>query len=209
MSVIQRALQYNIVGSDEIVTPTAGEVAIGMDTAGVPVWVDSAGDAHSFAGDSTVESVTAETANAINNTDPANPIILNATAAVAGTMSAANFSKLGNILRPAKGANLADANATVNPGRLVSEYWLPAATLTTGRTLTLGTATNGGGPQTTQLVQVIRFDITANTFAVANGGAGGGTLYTFPNDMTIPVCARFFFDSTNWILVGVFPVTAS
>ena len=132
-----------------------------------------------------------------------------ASGSAAGSMSAADFTKLSNVLRPAKGANLADATATVNPGRLVSEYWLPAATLSANRTLTLGTASNGGGPQTSQLVQVVRFDIGAFTFAIANGGGGGGTLYTFPADMTVPVCARFFFDSTNWILVGLFPVTAS
>lgn len=130
-----------------------------------------------------------------------------ASASAAGSMSAADFTKLSNVLRPVKGALLTDANATVNPGRLVAQYWLPAGTLSTNRTLTLGTASNGGGPQTAQLVEVVRFDVTANTYAVANGGGGGGTLYTFPNNMTIPVLARFFFDSTNYLLVGIFPVT--
>lgn len=71
---------------------------------------------------------------------------------------------------------------------------LPAATLTAGRSLTLGTTGAVKGDQ----IEVLRLDVTANTYAVINGGVGTGTLITFP--VSKLGYARFRFDGTNWAL---------
>lgn len=90
------------------------------------------------------------------------------------------------------GAALTDADATVQPA---GKYWrtLPAATLTVGRTLTLGTTNAAAGDQFT----ITRLDATANTYAIVNGGVGAGTLYTFPVSKTGFFVAEF--DGTNWV----------
>lgn len=157
-------------------------------------------------GTGSVESVTASTSNAVDNSDAANPIIKNASSSNAGTMSAADKTKIDALIRPVRGADLTDADLTRSPGVTVGEYVLPAATLTTNRGVTIGAA---GSPKTSQKVRIIRKDRTANTYGVTNGGGGGGLLFTFEASPTTDQVAEFFFDSTNWILVGTYPVTSA
>lgn len=93
----------------------------------------------------------------------------------------------------AAGANLTDADATI---QITAGAWrkLPAATLSAGRALTLGTTGAVAGDQIT----VTRLDATANTYAVINGGAGAGTLLTMPASKVN--FGLFQFDGTNWAL---------
>jgi hypothetical protein len=117
-----------------------------------------------------------------------------------------SFNFGGDNLYP--GANLTDANATINPGTdKASEYTLPASTLSTNRTLTLGTS---GSPVTYGYVLIVRRDLSANTYTVNNGGGGGtgtGFSYTFPASPTTPQAAIFLYDGTNWNLVAVLYLT--
>jgi hypothetical protein len=99
-----------------------------------------------------------------------------------------------------EGSALTDASTTVNPGSdAVSQYVLPAATLTTNRTLTIGTS---GSPVTGSLVRIVRQDLTGNTYAIANGGGGGGTIFTFGATPTKVTALTVFFNGSDWVLVG-------
>jgi hypothetical protein len=103
---------------------------------------------------------------------------------------------------PKSGALLTNANVTVNPGSdNASLYILPEATLTAGHTVTLGTTgtlyTNGS------VVRILRKDLTANTYAVINGGGGAGTLLTFPAPPPATMAADFRYNGTDWVLIGV------
>lgn len=93
----------------------------------------------------------------------------------------------------AKGANLTDADATVT---VLQGNWrvLPAATLSAGRSITLGTTGAVAGDR----IQFTRLDVSANTLAFINGGVGAGTLFTMA--VSKLGCAEFQFDGTNWAL---------
>ena len=101
----------------------------------------------------------------------------------------------GGAFEPTTGT-LTDANATkhISDG---AQLVLPAATLSATRTLTLGTS---GSPAAGDTITVVRLDATANTYVVANGGGGGGTLYTFP--VSTKQATSFKFDGTNWAWLG-------
>jgi hypothetical protein len=115
-------------------------------------------------------------------------------------LNAAQLATLVNANPLLKGPNLTDASATVNPGAdHVSEYMMPAATMTAARTVTLGV---GGTPQTALLVTIVRRDLTANTLAIANGGTHGGTLLTFAASPTGVQYATFFYNSADYVLTG-------
>ena len=90
-----------------------------------------------------------------------------------------------------RGADLTDANATLVVG---GKRWrtLPAATLTANRTATLGTTNAAAG----DTIGITRLDVGAFTYAIANGGAGGGTLATMPVSARAHLVA--YFDGTNW-----------
>lgn len=96
------------------------------------------------------------------------------------------------IALPDKGANLAGTSQTIyvtgGPWRV-----LPASSLTTNITITLGTT----GAQEGDTLELTRLDVGAYTAAIANGGNSGGTL------CTMPVSARawglFYFDGTDWL----------
>ena len=92
-----------------------------------------------------------------------------------------------------RGTALTDATATIH---VTGGLWrtLPAATLTANRVLTLGTTNAREG----YVLLVTRLDATAYTLAIANGGAGGGTLVTLP--VSVRSWARFWFDGTDWLL---------
>jgi hypothetical protein len=97
-------------------------------------------------------------------------------------------------------ATLTDANVTVDCGSSVAgtlnanQFVLPAATLTTNRTVTLGTDSAVLG----ESITIARLDVTANTLAIVNGGVGAGTIYTFPASQKR--VSTFVFDGTNWSL---------
>lgn len=96
--------------------------------------------------------------------------------------------------RPSIGAALTDANVTITVDQGIVRR-LPAATLSTGRTITLGTTNAILGDRIT----VSRLDVSANTLAVANGGPGAGTLATLPVSQVGFVTSQF--DGTNWLFV--------
>lgn len=92
-----------------------------------------------------------------------------------------------------RGSDLTDANATIQVG---GKEWrvLPAATLSANRTLTLGTTNAAAG----DAIDITRLDLTANTYAIVNGGVGAGTLCTLPASQRWWI--RVEFDGTNWSL---------
>jgi hypothetical protein len=93
------------------------------------------------------------------------------------------------------GANLTDAAATIyvsgNRTRL-----LPASTLTTNRSLTLGTT---GAVSGDELI-IVRNDATAFTYTIVNGGSGAGNVAVMP--ISNRAWCRARFDGTNWIHIG-------
>lgn len=90
------------------------------------------------------------------------------------------------------GANLTDANENLTVGGNFFRV-LPAATLTASRTKTAQTTNAAAG----DVIHVLRLDTTANTLIIANGGLGGGTIYTLPASQSW--WAKIYFDGTNWI----------
>lgn len=122
---------------------------------------------------------------------PANVLTADSVAVVGST-----GGTVGNwveVRRPEKGADLTDAAATIYVGGNALRV-LPAATLSANRVLTLGTTNAAAG----DAITITRLDVGAYTYAIANGGTGGGTL------MTMPVSSRYFadvyFDGTNWLI---------
>lgn len=93
-----------------------------------------------------------------------------------------------------KGTDLTNADQTLTWS--ASSQWrvLPAATLTANRTKTLSASGASNGSHLT----ITRNDVTAFTVDVVNGGAGAGTLFTFPAG--VKFFASFYFDGTNWLL---------
>jgi hypothetical protein len=122
-----------------------------------------------------------------------------ATSSLQGALSAAHFTRLSTssgLSGMAFGSNLTDASTTINPGTdKASGYLLPAATLSVNRTTTLGTS---GSPPTGLTVTIFRYDLTAHTEAIVNGGSGGGTLCTFPVSPTLPQACSATWDGTDW-----------
>jgi hypothetical protein len=96
------------------------------------------------------------------------------------------------VAEPDKGANLSGTSQTIyvtgGPWRV-----LPAASLTAGITITLGTT----GAQEGDTIELTRLDATAYTVAIVNGGAGAGTLCTMP--ISSRAWGLFYFDGTNWL----------
>lgn len=109
------------------------------------------------------------------------------------TAAKADIVLLEDNSRGTAGTALTDASPTIT----VSQgKWrtLPAATLSTNCSITLGTTGAVAGDQIT----ITRLDATANTLAIVNGGAGAGTLVTMPvSKVNFAVCQ---FDGTNWAL---------
>ena len=90
-----------------------------------------------------------------------------------------------------KRALLTDSDATIT----VSEGgWriLPAATLTTGRNVTISDTDAEAGDQVT----VTRLDTTSNVLTVKNGGAGGGDVAEMLGSKVSFI--RCEFDGTDW-----------
>ncbi len=117
-------------------------------------------------GSGTVTSVTATTSNAVNNSDAANPIINDATAAQAGTESAAQFVKVTNY----------DFNSWYSGAVTTMKTAVPALTNFWG--MKLGTFPSGVTPATA----------ATNDAQVAGGGMGnivGGGAQVFTNSLTL------------------------
>lgn len=90
------------------------------------------------------------------------------------------------------GANLTDADATIQPATdKASQYVLPAATLTTNRTVTLGTTSALTG----LMVRIVRRDRTANTLAI-------GAMFTFGASPTADMEAWFLYNGSYWVFLG-------
>ncbi len=92
-----------------------------------------------------------------------------------------------------QGAALTDASVTITIG---FGRWrtLPVNTLSNNRILTLGTTNAAAG----DWIEVTRLDVNSYTYAIANGGIGGGTLVTMP--VASRAFAKLYFDGTNWVL---------
>jgi hypothetical protein len=96
---------------------------------------------------------------------------------------------------------LTDADVTITPGTdKAGEYTLPAETLTGPHSCKVATT---GSPVTALSIWVIRRDLTANTYAIINGGGGGGTLITLPASPGVPMGVCLYFDGTNWSMTAV------
>lgn len=95
------------------------------------------------------------------------------------------------------GSALTDADQTLQMST-ACQYLLPAATLTANRTKTLSTT----GASVGAMITIYRLGTSAFTMPIANGGSGGGTIYTFPASASNPIVASFRFDGVNWLLAG-------
>ncbi len=93
-----------------------------------------------------------------------------------------------------KGTNLTDANQTLTWSNTTAWFAIPTATQTANRTKTLSASGVTAGAR----VEITRLDTTAFTTAIVNGGAGAGTIFTFPGG--IQYWAMFYFDGTDWSL---------
>jgi hypothetical protein len=93
------------------------------------------------------------------------------------------------------GEDLGDANVTLLVSGGATRV-VPPATLTAGRTLTLGTTGAAAGDE----MLIVRNDAEAFAVTVVNGGAGAGNVAVMPSGSRAWCRARF--DGTDWIHVG-------
>lgn len=96
-----------------------------------------------------------------------------------------------------KGANLTDADGTLQPfsGAGFSIVFLPPATLTADRTITLGnTSAPGAGPYWSLFI--VRQDLTANQLIIKKADAT--TIYTDPVSPTQIRCLEFVCQAGVW-----------
>jgi hypothetical protein len=91
------------------------------------------------------------------------------------------------------GADLTNSNVTIT---VAQGRWrkLPASTLSGNHTCTLSTVGAIAGDE----IEITRYDLTANTYAIIDGGSGTPTLITLAASKLGYVRARF--DGANWIL---------
>ena len=102
---------------------------------------------------------------------------------------------------PSEGANLTDANVTINPSEGCLRT-LPAGTYTGNHNITLGTTGAGtGNPPCIMWVRI--YDTTGNTKSFVNGGTGGGTLFTVAGG-TAAAAYGFAYDGTNYYSIGFY-----
>ncbi len=125
-----------------------------------------------------------------------------ATDSAAGSMSAADKTKLDGLIEPAVGSNLTDADATVNPASsAISASVLPASTLTANRVLTIGVS---GSPATGLVYQVVRRDLSAHTYTVKDDA--GTTLFTFAASPSGAQGASFYYSGTHFVYLSSYYV---
>lgn len=99
------------------------------------------------------------------------------------------------VREPRLGADLVAGNQTIQVGGREVRT-MPAATLAGNATVTLGTTNAAEGDR----LRVVRLDVGAFTLAIANGGAGGGSLLTMP--VSVRYWAEAEFDGTDWNIIG-------
>jgi hypothetical protein len=151
-------------------------------------------------GSVTVNGVTVDTGGTVDQTARDAAAAAQSTADGAVSVNTTQTNRLNGILKPTEGAALTNADVTVNPATDgASEYTLPAATLTGNHTVTLGVT---GSPITGTTVNIVRKDLTANTYAVINGGTNGGTAFTFASAPAGAQVASFFYNSVDWVFAG-------
>jgi hypothetical protein len=116
--------------------------------------------------------------------------------ACAGPITTVTTLNGATVAAPVEGTALTDADQTLTVAG-GNDYTQNTA-LTASRTKTLGTT---GSPETGEVITIKRFTTAAFTMPIVNGGAGAGTLYTFPS--AGKRVADFRYDGTNWVLAGV------
>ncbi len=122
-----------------------------------------------------------------------NPTTLDFTSTVSLTnLPGINGAK---VAAPVEGTALTDADQTLTVAG--GNDYTQSTALTASRTKTLGTT---GSPETGEIITIKRFTTAAFTMPVVNGGAGAGTLYTFPSGGKR--VADFRYDGTNWVFLG-------
>ena len=97
------------------------------------------------------------------------------------------------------GTALTDTAATTVQRVEPRTSFLLAGTMSQGETITLGTT----GAVAGDYIKIISTSTSAQTCAVVNGGAGGGTLHTQVASKVNFTEARF--DGTNWLLSACGP----
>jgi hypothetical protein len=109
----------------------------------------------------------------------------------------ANVGRLNGatVAAPVEGTALTDAAQTLAVAG--GNNYVQAVALTASRTKTLSNT----GPETGEVITIIRTTTAAFTMPIVNGGVGGGTPYTFP--VSAKRVADFRFDGVNWVLAGV------
>jgi len=98
------------------------------------------------------------------------------------------------------GTDLSDADQTlqVTSG---CQWFLQPSALTAQRTKTLGTTGASAGVVVT-IIRLGAAGTALQNMVIANGGTGGGNLYTFPQGVQFPIEASFRYDGTNWVLAS-------
>lgn len=103
--------------------------------------------------------------------------------------------------------SIGDADATLACAAASSgtykaaRFLVSPGTLTANRTMTLGTS----GARTGEVLEIERRDSSANTIAVVNGGAGGGTVFTFAASLKGRLKIRY--NGTDWGTPEVVAIT--
>lgn len=169
----------------EIVShPPAGKVLLKVNDDGSLVLVDSDGAEVPTIG---VESVTGA---GVNNDDPQNPVLIEATTLLPGVLSV--FDKG---VQPRFGADLTDASVTIAPGTLhIGASRLPPATLTQNRTLTAQNADAFNG----LVYWVLCQDKSAFTYSIKN--QAGTDLFVHGPNAAQAVLYRIYFTVDHWVL---------
>lgn len=200
------------------VTPVAGDIALvknqvtpgenGLYVVGATAWtllVD--GGAHSILKESLFVDVAEGTANAatawVLSADLTTWTELEAGSSTPNAIAQTGAAGTSNLFaradhkhadpsRAVAGTALTDTSTQTlaTPGT----GWRQLPTLSQGGALTLGTTGAVAGDQ----IDVVRTSTSAFTYAIINGGAGAGTLCTFP--VSKQASATFQFDGTNWAL---------
>lgn len=109
------------------------------------------------------------------------------------------------LLGPESGSALGDASVTLQFATANQYHWPPGTNTTANRTLTLGTTGLAAGPNAgvgAELSIMFLRSSYANNIAVANGGVGGGTLFTLNSGGSKPLVVTFYFDGTDWKIAG-------
>ncbi len=111
-----------------------------------------------------------------------------ASASLSGAMTATQFSKLLGLDALARGADLTDASATIQPfSDKCSLYVLPNGVLTADRTLTV--SITSGTPVAQTIVDILVLDTSAHSFTIQNNTPT--TLYTHAGS-GVPMIYRLF-----------------